>query len=212
MADFRQAEKKTGRNEGGYSDSVSDAGGETYRGIATVFNPSWPGWPRVRAARAQVAGPRGGRLPREDWKKVDALLAADAVLDRQVSDVYKAEYWDKLGLDLFPSQILADVLYDAAVNCGTGKPALWLQKALNALNDQGKLYPDLTEDSGVGPKTLAVAVDFQKRWPDRVPILAAAVLGQRITFHMERTRERPDQEEYARSWFGRVARQMGELS
>ena len=210
MADFVKAEVKTGRNEGGFSDDSADAGGETYRGIASAFHPSWQGWAAVRAASAKA---RGGlqRTPREDWAQVDAALAGNLVLQGQVSNFYKIEFWDRLGLDGFQVQLLAEVLYDAAVNCGVGKAALWLQQGLNALNEGGTLYPDLLEDGGVGPKTLATAVDFQKQWTDRSLHLTAAVLILRGAHHLARMRERPDQERFARSWLGRVARQMGEL-
>ena len=213
MADFAKAEAKTGVNEGGYGDHAADAGGETYRGIASAFHPTWVGWPAVRRAVEVVRGEeQPGPLARALWPEVARRLSGDSTLRQQVADFYRAEYWDRLGLTQFPSQLLAEVLYDGAVNCGLSRPALWLQQALNALNEAGKLYPDLLEDGAVGPKTLALAVDFQRKWPDRVGILTAAVLVLRGGFHLQRMREKPDQEVFARSWLGRVARQMGELA
>ena len=68
--------------------------------------------------------------------------------------IYKHSYWGNL--DACPSQLLAENIFDAAVNHGKGEAGEFLQKALNILNDQGSRWLDLAVDGGIGPVTLGV--------------------------------------------------------
>lgn len=57
--------------------------------------------------------------------------------------IYKRDFWDALNLDEFPD-LLAEAMFDAAVNSGKRAATLWLQKALN-----------VQADGVIGPKTMA---------------------------------------------------------
>ena len=74
---------------------------------------------------------------------------------------YKKEWWDKLGLERF-EQIVADELFEQAVNLGAGGMGRYLQRLCNAMNwrkdgsaDGARLFDDLQTDGVVGPKTLS---------------------------------------------------------
>lgn len=112
--------------EGGYTNNPADAGGETNWGVT-----------------AQVARENGYAGPM-------AAMTRD-----QAAAIYRAKYWAKPGLYLVSplSPKIAAELFDTGVNMGTGTAGIFLQRALNALNEQGKDYPDLHVDGGVGPGT-----------------------------------------------------------
>ena len=68
-------------------------------------------------------------------------IAAMTLLDAQV--IYKRDYWDKVRGDDLPPP-LALLVFDAAVNCGLGRAARWLQAAVG-----------VGQDGITGPGTLA---------------------------------------------------------
>ena len=74
---------------------------------------------------------------------------------------YRKEWWDKLGLERF-DQIVADELFEQAVNLGKAGMGRYLQRLCNAFNwrkdgsaDGVRLFDDLQTDGVVGPKTLS---------------------------------------------------------
>ena len=126
MADFEPAFQKTLRLEGGYSDDPADRGGRTRYGISE--------------ATARAYGYQGemAALPL-DWAR----------------RIYKAGYWDAAQLDGCPSQLSAENLFDCGVHCGVATAGRLLQQALNLLNQRAALWPELTVDGAIGPRTLA---------------------------------------------------------
>jgi lysozyme family protein len=119
--------------EGGYSNNKADAGGETNWGVTAAV------------ARENGYG------------------AAIAVMTReQAAAIYRAKYWAKPGLYLVAplSPKIAAELFDTGVNMGTGTAAIFLQRSLNALNEQGKDFADIAVDGGIGPCTAAALKDF----------------------------------------------------
>ena len=86
--------------EGGYANTAGDRGGETYRGISRVYNPSWQGWATVDA-----------RKP----------LRYNAILPELETEV-KQYYWDKYfspeGFAQLKSKKVALALFDFTVHGG----------------------------------------------------------------------------------------------
>lgn len=114
--------------EGGYTNNPADAGGETNWGITKAV--------------ARENGYAG---------------AMAAMTRDQATAIYRAKYWAKPGLYLIAplSAKLVAALFDTGVNMGTGTAGIFLQRALNALNEQGADYPDVRVDGGIGPSTAA---------------------------------------------------------
>lgn len=113
--------------EGGYVDNPDDAGGPTNWGITQTT--------------ARAHGYTG------DMKNLTRLQAI-AILD--------ADYWAGPRFDQVAqvSMPIAVELTDTGVNMGPSIAAKFLQRSLNAMNNQGKLYPDLIADGQVGPRTI----------------------------------------------------------
>lgn len=113
--------------EGGYVNNPKDPGGPTNHGITEV-----------------VAREHGYEGHMRDFNK-------DAAASIYYEDYIKAPGFDKV---VEASPAVAEKLVDAGVNAGPIRPAKWLQTALNALNRDGKDYPQLTVDGKVGPGTM----------------------------------------------------------
>lgn len=80
------------------------------------------------------------------WRDVRDMPVAAA------ARIYKAYFWSPLRLDRFP-EALAAAVFDAAVNLGRSRSAVFLQESVNAaLAGDGE---PLRVDGSVGPKTLA---------------------------------------------------------
>lgn len=121
--------------EGAYSNHPSDTGGETMWGIT------------VAVARANgYPGPMR------------------AMTRDQAKAIYRAKYWSAPGYETvaLQSSAVAEELFDTGVNMGPGVGSTFLQRLLNALNRQGKDYPDIRVDGDVGPGTLTALKSFLK--------------------------------------------------
>jgi lysozyme family protein len=114
------------RAEGGYVNDPKDAGGETNWGITI--------------ATARAAGYSGAMrdLPRETAK-----------------GIYRRRYVEAPGFGAIigMSPAIAAELVDTGVNMGPAVAARFLQRTLNALNRNGRDWPDIAVDGIVGPGT-----------------------------------------------------------
>lgn len=97
--------------------------------------------------------------------------------------IYKRDFWDALNLDEFP-ELLAEAVFDAAVNSGKRAAILWLQKSV-----------DVQADGVLGPKTIAAVKAANE---DK---LAMRFYGQRLAFMCD-LRTWPT---FGRGWARRIA-------
>ena len=171
-------------SEGGYVNDPDDKGGETYKGIARKFNPNWPGWPIIDEYK----------MKHIDFK---SLLGGDEKLTLAVKEFYKTMYWDKFKGDDLP-YIIAEELFEQSVNLGTWKTAgINLQKALNLLNRNGKLFADLVVDGFIGTKTLRTVKLVKPRR------LLKVLNGLQFMRYYELDTKNPSLEKYV-GWFDRT--------
>jgi lysozyme family protein len=121
--------------EGGYVNHPADKGGPTCFGITEAV--------------ARANGYRGAmrQLPREE-----------------AAAIYKRLFWLRPRFDEIAKRNapIAAELFDTGANMGPAVAATFLQRALTALNRNGKDYPDLTPDGRIGPRTLAALDAFLK--------------------------------------------------
>ena len=161
--------------EGGFVDHPADRGGATWFGITEAV------------ARAHgYAGPMA-LLPREE---------AEAI--------YRRLYWTRPRFDQVASRSsrIAAELFDTGANMGPGVAATFLQRALTALNRNGKDYPDLTPDGRVGPATLGALDRFlaiRGRERGEVVLMRAleALQGER---YLRLAEKRPANEAFLYGW------------
>lgn len=168
--------------EGGYVNHPSDKGGPTCFGITEAV------------ARAHGYRRPMRRLPREE-----------------AAAIYKRLYWLRPRFDEVAkrSSRLAEELFDTGANMGSAVAATFLQRALTALNRNGKDYPDLVPDGRVGPQTLHALDTFfstRGRSGGEAVLLRAleALQGERYLRLAER---RPANEAFLYGW---LANRIGE--
>jgi lysozyme family protein len=76
--------------------------------------------------------------------------------------IYKDQYWSVPNFDRVAmiDQAIAEEMLDTGVNMGIAWPGIFLQRSLNALNNQGTHYSDITVDGLIGNATLSALKDF----------------------------------------------------
>ena len=136
--DFLPSLNKALPHEGLISNNKHDKGGYTYKGIARKMHPAWPG-----------------------WKIVDDAIEANSTdklnnpqLNLLVEEFYRTKFWNKIKGDFLPSQLIADEIFDSAINLGVTTALEFLQKTINLLNRNARLYPDIIVDGLIGSQTL----------------------------------------------------------
>jgi lysozyme family protein len=174
MSTFDDALSRVLRLEGGYVNDRTDRGGETRFGITRAV--------------AQAHGYAGAM--------------ADLPLDTARA-IYRAAYWDALGLDALAAWHgpLALHLFDMAVNLGTGTAARFLQRALNLMNRNQSLFTDLPVDGAPGAQTLAA---LQRLAAADKPLLLRLVQAYQARRYLEIIEHDPRQERFTRGWIARL--------
>ena len=169
--------------EGGFSDHPADRGGPTMFGSTEAVA-------RAHGYRGAMRG-----LPRDE-----AL------------SIYRRLYWLRPRFDAIAERAwrIAAELFDTGVNMGPAVAATFLQRALTALNRNGKDFADLVPDGRVGPRTLAALDGFLAvrgaRGGETVLLRALEALqGERYLRLAER---RPANEAFLYGW---LANRIGTL-
>ena len=188
MANFLEAYAITRDHEGGYTFDPDDVGGETYKGIARRYSKSWTGWVIIDGYKSNSNFP--------------AILYEDKELNAKVTKFFKDRYWDVNLLDEFPSQNIANEMFDTGVNMGVDRAAKFLQIALNVLNKKGTIYSDIVVDGKIGPATLRAlnaCINY------RGEVYLYKVLNILQGYHyIEYMQKSETQEKFAYGWLNRV--------
>ncbi len=160
--------------EGGYSNNPNDAGGETIWGIT-----------HETALRNGYTG----RM--EDMPRTTAIA------------IYTQEYWmtPRFCILAPTSAAIAKEMFDTGVNMGTSTASRFLQEALNALNQQGELYPDVVVDGQVGAYTLkALRAHLQYRGEPGESVLLKALNCLQGARYIQLAKTRPQNEDFVYGW------------
>lgn len=162
------------RVEGGYTNNPNDTGGATNFGITE------------KVARAN--GFTG------DMKFLPESVARD---------IYMQQYVIAPGFDKVAgiSAHVGAELVDTGVNCGPAVAGKFLQRALNAFNDEQKHYPDLLVDGGCGAKTIeALKKYFAIRGRDGESTMLKALNCLQGAHYLSITESRPANENFCYGW------------
>jgi lysozyme family protein len=169
--------------EGGYINHPADKGGPTRFGITEAV------------ARAHGYAGAMAELPGEE---------AEAI--------YRRLYWLRPRFDQVAERAprVAAELFDTGANMGPAVASTFLQRALTALNRNGKDYADLVPDGRVGPATLSALDAFlQVRGGDRGEIVLLRALealqGER---YLRLAEKRPANEAFLYGW---LANRIGDM-
>lgn len=162
--------------EGGYVNNPNDSGGETNWGIT------------VEEARAN--GYFGGMqaMPREI-----------------AFNIYYKRYWVSTGIERIAglSGVIAERLLDIAVNQGVYRAGEFCQRLLNALNRNGRDYPDIAVDGKMGPATreaLNAFINRRNRPKESEEVFVKGLRAMQGSFYIELAERRPKDEEFLYGW------------
>lgn len=170
--------------EAGYVNNKDDLGGETNHGITI--------------ATAREFGYNGSMR--------DLTVA-------QALDIYDRGWWQRMMLDqvMEISPVLADRMFDFGINSGRANAVKTLQRLLNVLNRQEKLYPDIVADGGMGKNTLGALKQYvAARGKKGVDILDFVMTCQQVAYYTDISEKRKQNEEFTFGWYDRVFREMPE--
>lgn len=174
MTDIEQLLDDLLDREGGYVDHPADRGGPTNRGITQAV------------ARAHGYAGDMRQLPVETARRI-----------------YRRIYWQAPGFasvaEIAPA--IAAELFDTGVNMGPGVATGFLQRALNALNRNGRDYPDLAIDRQIGPATLGALRGFLRlRGRTGETVLGKALEALQGERYIALAESRPANEAFLYGW------------
>lgn len=172
--DFETLVEELIDREGGFVNDARDAGGPTRYGITATV-----------ARRHGYIG------------DMRAFPRAEAIA------IYRRLYWLGPGYEkvarLAPR--LAAELFDTAVNMGVGVASGFVQRALNALNRNGRDYRDLAVDRAIGPRTLSALEAFLTvRGASGETVLLKAVEALQGARYIDLAERRPANEAFLYGW------------
>lgn len=125
-------------------------------------------------------------------------------LDRATAfDLYYRRFVSNSGFELImplSPKIVAE-LVDTAVNMGESWAGRFLQRALNALNDEQKVYPDIVVDGKVGANTVKVLKKYLDYRNDEGEIVMLRCLnGMQLSRYAELAELAPKNERFFYGW------------
>jgi lysozyme family protein len=137
----------------------------------------------------------GGETKYGISKRAHPELDIKNLSPRQAANIYRTEYWDRLGLALLHAP-LAWALMDSAVNCGKKRAVKWAQNAHNGLD----IAPKLQVNGVMGPETIA-GIMVHTLAPE---LLAMALLNYRVGHYHTIIQKNTKLKKYLRGWLRRV--------
>lgn len=160
--------------EGDFSNHPADRGGPTRWGVTEAV------------ARAHGYAGKMQHFPRE-----------------QAAVIYKRKYWHRPGFDRIAQRAphLAAELFDSGINMGVRTASGFLQRALNALNRNGRDYKDIAADRVIGSETMAALDAFlRKRGSQGEQVLLKAVEALQGARYVKIAETRPANEAFLYGW------------
>ncbi len=180
--EFKRACEKTLRIEGGYTDNPNDRGGPHNLGVTLTTLDRW--FQKVNDRPANI----------NDLKALTVAEAETLYFDLYWSDRHLpcqaiAEWWEPMGHEVF----------DTAVNSGPEQSAIFLQRTLNLLNRNEKVFDDLKVDAWAGLATLE-AMEAMDKLPRGRERLMLGINVEQGAFLRDLAMRDPRQEEFYGGW------------
>ena len=125
----------------------------------------------------------------------------------EAKEIYKRDYWDRLGLDRVKSQAIAEEVFDSAVNVGWGQAGRWLQSGINliilgrGMRDAGE-EKQIKVDGIVGPATLGELGKIlnEKGYKVNEDVLLKCLNAFQVGHYINQARQDPNQTKFLMGW------------
>lgn len=181
--------------EGLYSNNPADRGGETWKGVARNFYPKWEGWKIIDSKKQGL-----------NTQELNKVLSKDEALEELVKTFYFNNYFLAIKLDKLSELEIVIELFDIAVNMGPRTAIDFLQRSLNLLNNNQKLYKDLRVDGDFGPTTYGIYKIYMasRNTKNNIKILLKALNGFQFNRYVKICEMNPTQEIFFYGWLNRV--------
>ena len=170
MAIFSESLKSVLRHEGGYVNDPDDRGGATNMGITLKTLAAWR-------------------------NAVVTAIEVENLTVTEAGKIYKARYWDKMGLDGITSQKLAGAVMDFGVNAGVKTAGKALQRSVNWVR---AMEDFLVVDGAIGPLTTRTVNTTTER------ILILRYFQERMRYYTAIARRRPLNRKFLYAWTRRA--------
>jgi lysozyme family protein len=148
--------------EGGFCDDPQDKGGKTNFGIIQTVYDTYR---------------KSKNIP---------IQSVQLITDQEVKDIYYKNYWLAAKCDKLPAGV-DTVHFDAAVNCGTGQAAKFLQRTIG-----------VTVDGVIGDQTLAKVNSLNST------VAVKTYSGNRVDFYIDLVVKDVTQLKFLKGWIRRV--------
>lgn len=161
-----------------FTDDPNDSGGPTRFGVTQAVLAKWRG---TKVTAADVA----------NLTKIEAR------------SIYVHRYIDAPGYRVILSfaPTIAEEIIDTGVNTGPPRATEMLQRCLNALNRQGRDYPDVRVDGECGPATVVALKAFLAfRKADGATVMLRALNALQGEFYISLAERRPKDEDFLYGW------------
>ncbi len=130
--------------------------------------------------------------------------------------IYELDFWHSQKLDDIATKYsmrLANIMFRWGIKSGDSRPVNHLQRTLNILNNQGKLYSNIKPDGDMGPRTMG-AIDslIKVRKDDALPVLCYMMesLQAHWMFKISEERKGEVNERFSWGWICRCMRESTE--
>lgn len=185
---FERSVERVFHDEGGYVNHKDDRGGETNFGITVAV---------ANANKDLGVSKYGWNGKMKDLPKEFA------------KEIYRLNYWNRIMGDrvhaLHP--LLADHMFDVAVNMGTGTAVKHLQEALNLLNNKQTHYADIAVDGAMGVGTFNSLKAFaNKRGIAGLELLVLTLNAMQAERYLNISRKNESQESFTFGWLTRYSK------
>ena len=133
MASFKQAQEKVKVFEGGYSDEKRDRGNWICEKTGGWVKGKSPNYYCPAGGKIILVGTNHGisaPVLSTYLRRPATVSAMKGLSYSKAQSIYKKNYWDAIGGDKLKTQSISEILYDGAVNQGTGAMASIVSNSL----------------------------------------------------------------------------------
>lgn len=176
--------------EGGYVEHPDDLGRGTKHGITVETMEEW----------------------RQLWPKYNFKGDIRDLPIEMAYEIYDLGWWQRLHLDkvIVLSDSLAERLFDFGINAGRGNAVRSLQRILNVMNKQGKLWVDLDPDGKFGDTTYRTLERCLLMSDENLSNVEYVMFCLQTYHYLDISEKREKNESFTNGWFNRVRRDCRE--